>query len=204
MKGKVIQWKDDKGFGFILPDDESGKIFFHVSNVKTRSRRPQVGDVVFYEPMRDSKNRIQAKSVVIDGVTNSSNISKKPRGTQVEPPKKNVLNFILMIMLTASFIGGIYIFLKTNSIEKAVPLGIITIVTFIALNRQKKPKEKTYSCSRCKKVVPYDSRTIQAWNNGFLKLYCSSCHRKWLNDKPQQNHTHVNSRGGSVLVLLHY
>ncbi len=28
MKGKITQWNNDKGFGFITPDDNSDKIFF--------------------------------------------------------------------------------------------------------------------------------------------------------------------------------
>ena len=35
MKGKIEQWIDDKGFGFIKPDNGSGKMFFHISSVKT-------------------------------------------------------------------------------------------------------------------------------------------------------------------------
>jgi cold shock CspA family protein len=62
MKGKVSLWKDDKGFGFIQPDDGSEKLFFHVSNVKTDARRPQVGDSVLYESTRDSQQRLKAKT----------------------------------------------------------------------------------------------------------------------------------------------
>ncbi len=49
MKGKISQWHDDKGFGFIVSDDGDEKVFFHISSLKTSSRRPQVGDSVVYE-----------------------------------------------------------------------------------------------------------------------------------------------------------
>jgi cold shock CspA family protein len=32
MKGIIDQWIDDKGFGFIKPDDGSEKIFFQYQN----------------------------------------------------------------------------------------------------------------------------------------------------------------------------
>jgi len=57
MKGKVCQWQDEKGFGFIQPENGSEKLFFHISSVKTTARRPEVGDSVLYDPTRDSQNR---------------------------------------------------------------------------------------------------------------------------------------------------
>ncbi|MEH6467945.1 MAG: cold shock domain-containing protein, partial [Porticoccus sp.] len=69
MKGKVTQWMDNQGFGFITPDDGSEKVFFHISSVKTNARRPQVGDCVLFEAERDPQQRLKARGVVIDGVT---------------------------------------------------------------------------------------------------------------------------------------
>jgi len=39
MKGKVCKWNDDKGFGFILSEEFSEKVFFHISDIKTIARR---------------------------------------------------------------------------------------------------------------------------------------------------------------------
>lgn len=65
MKGKIDQWNDDKGFGFIKLDNGSEKIFFHISSVKTNSRRPKIGDIVLSDSIRDTQQKINAKSVGI-------------------------------------------------------------------------------------------------------------------------------------------
>ncbi|MCC5615692.1 cold shock domain-containing protein [Nostoc sp. CHAB 5836] len=30
-KGQLIRWKDDRGFGFIQPDDSSQEVFLHIT-----------------------------------------------------------------------------------------------------------------------------------------------------------------------------
>ena len=55
MKGKIVSWKDDKGFGFITPEGKSEQVFFHISSVKKAARKPEVGDVVIFEAAKDSK-----------------------------------------------------------------------------------------------------------------------------------------------------
>jgi cold shock CspA family protein len=42
MKGKIVQWNDEKGFGFITNDELSERVFFHISALKHRDRRQQV------------------------------------------------------------------------------------------------------------------------------------------------------------------
>ncbi|EKO4004371.1 cold shock domain-containing protein [Vibrio fluvialis] len=53
MKGKIVRWVDDRGFGFINTPDIKGDIFVHVSKFRKGYRRPQVGDDV--EFLLDSK-----------------------------------------------------------------------------------------------------------------------------------------------------
>jgi len=198
MKGKVTQWKDDKGFGFIQPDDGSEKLFFHVSSVRTKARRPQVGDSVLYESMRDSQQRLKAKGVVIEGVSKDSHFSTKKRTVQTEPPKKNAVDYISILVFLVSLSAAGFEFYRSNVIESSWPFGVPAVIAFLILNRQKKPKDKSFHCSHCRKVAEHDSRTIQAWNNGFIKLYCRDCHLKWLKDNPRP----MQSRGGGCLGVL--
>ncbi|MFW1678584.1 cold shock domain-containing protein [Pontibacter sp. JAM-7] len=202
MKGKITQWKDDKGFGFIQPDDGSEKLFFHVSSVKTNARRPQIGDSVIYEPMRDSQQRLKAKGVVIEGVSKGFHSSSKKRTVRTEPPRKNAVDYILVLVVLVSLAAGGFEFYRTNAIESSWPFGVPAVIAFLILNRQKKPKEKSFHCSRCRTVAEHDSRTIQAWNNGFTKLYCRACHLQWLKDNPREEHTPMQRQGNGCLGVL--
>ena len=88
MRGKIDQWKDEKGFGFIAPDDGSERVFFHISTIKSQARRPQVGDIVIYEATRDSQNRLKARAVSIEALATNSNYQNKRKAKKIEPPKK--------------------------------------------------------------------------------------------------------------------
>ncbi len=202
MRGKIDQWKDEKGFGFIVPDDGSERVFFHISTVKSQARRPQVGDSVIYEATRDSQNRLKARVVSIEGVATSSNTQGKHKAKRIEPPQKNVFDYLLIFVLLVSLATFGFVFFKSQRIEDAIPSAIPALVAIVLLNRQKKPKDKTFSCSRCNKIAEHDARTIKAWNNGFLKLYCSSCHRQWLLDNPTQIDRSNLSRSGGCLGMF--
>jgi len=202
MKGKVSLWKDDKGFGFIQPDNGSEKLFFHVSSVKTNARRPQVGDSVLYESMRDSQQRLKAKGVVIEGVAKDLRSSPKNRPNRIEPPKKNAIDYISILVIFGSLAAAGFEFYRSSAIESSWPFGIPAVIAFFILNRQKRPKDKSFSCARCRKIAEHDSRTIQAWNNGLVRLYCRTCHLQWLKDNPRQKHAPMQSHGGGCLGAL--
>ncbi|EDN67719.1 cold-shock DNA-binding domain family protein [Beggiatoa sp. PS] len=209
MKGKILQWKDDKGFGFILPEKGGEKLFFHISSIKNQSRHPQVGDAVLYDSERDAQGRLRAKSVVLEGV------ASKPGGhisrsiIHTEPVKKNTIDYISILVAVLSIAVGMFVFYTTYSIEKLVPVGILLVISIVVLNRQKRPKEKRFSCARCKKAENHSKRTIRVWNKGITKLYCGSCHKKWLRENPTTYipTTYFSSRGSGsgclgVVVLL--
>lgn len=48
LKGQLRTWRDERGFGFIRPGDGSQRVFLHISELKDATRRPQVGDTIYY------------------------------------------------------------------------------------------------------------------------------------------------------------
>lgn len=201
MKGKIYQWKDDKGFGFIQPDDGSEKVFFHISSVKTKARRPQIGDNVLYDAIRDSQHRLKAKGVVIEGLISTQTKSTQ-RPIRTEGPKHGIIDYISILVIIISVVTAGLSFFRSNDLSDSWPFGIPAVIAFFVLSRQKKPKEKSFTCARCGTVAEYDTRTIKAWNNGFKKLYCRTCHLKWLRDNPPQKNNSTRAQGRGCLGVL--
>ena len=57
QQGELIEWNDERGFGFIRPDDGGGRLFVHVSQIGRIATRPSIGDRVSFAvgPGRDGK-----------------------------------------------------------------------------------------------------------------------------------------------------
>ena len=201
MKGKIDQWNDDKGFGFIKPDNGSEKIFFHISSVKTNSRRPKIGDIVLFDSIRDKQQRLKAKSVVIEGATKAVNPNSKSKIGTIEPPKKNYIDYMLIIVCALSLIAAGFAFFQLRALEKSLLYGIPAVISLIVLNRQKKPREKSFSCAGCRKISDFDARTIEAWNRGFTRLYCKTCHLEWLKNNPNQKLSIQRTRSGCLGIF---
>lgn len=68
QRGILKTWKDDRGFGFIQPDNGDKDIFVHISALKGMSRRPVRGDVLYYQVGRDAGGKFKAVNARIDGV----------------------------------------------------------------------------------------------------------------------------------------
>ncbi|MCD1598151.1 DUF1294 domain-containing protein [Rheinheimera aquimaris] len=67
VKGKITQWDDDKGFGFIQPLLKGERVFLHIKALQNRSRRPVIGEVVTYAIGKDDQGRLQAQQVTFAG-----------------------------------------------------------------------------------------------------------------------------------------
>lgn len=68
QKGQVTTWKDDRGFGFIKPDNGGKEVFLHISALKGRGRRPQVGDTILYEQVAEPSGKMHAARASIQGM----------------------------------------------------------------------------------------------------------------------------------------
>ncbi len=66
-QGKITNWKDDQGFGFITPNGGGNQVFVHIKSFANRQRRPEGNEIVTYELKADTKGRAQAQSVAFVG-----------------------------------------------------------------------------------------------------------------------------------------
>ena len=66
-QGKITDWKDDKGFGFITPNGGGPLVFIHIKSFANRQQRPVGNELVTYELAHDAKGRPQANSAAFVG-----------------------------------------------------------------------------------------------------------------------------------------
>ena len=110
-QGKVTNWKDDQGFGFVTPNGGGKKAFVHIKAFSKISHRPTEGDILTYELATDESGRYFAKNIRFAGEATTSSSSNKSSslGTYF------TVTFCLLIALSAFLgllplaIGGLYL-----------------------------------------------------------------------------------------------
>ena len=129
-QGKVSNWKDDQGFGFVTPNGGGQKAFVHIKAFLNRSLRPVDGDLITYELAKDEKGRFIAKNIRFVADSPSSGA----------PRKSNLL-------ITCFAILFCIILILLASMDR-LPLEVISlylvasVVTFIAYALDKSAAQK--------------------------------------------------------------
>ena len=62
-KGKITDWNDAKGFGFVVPHGGGTRAFVHIKAFAQRGRRPAEGDFITYDVTDDSRKRTNAINI---------------------------------------------------------------------------------------------------------------------------------------------
>ena len=62
-QGKITDWNDEKGFGFVTQNGGGPRTFVHIKSFSNRQRRPAGGDLVIYEITSDARGRTQGVNV---------------------------------------------------------------------------------------------------------------------------------------------
>ena len=63
IQGRIEDWNDARGFGFVRPHGGGEKAFVHISSCRLRGRRPDNGLVVCYRTRTDERGRLTATNV---------------------------------------------------------------------------------------------------------------------------------------------
>ena len=111
-KGLLKAWNDEKGFGFIKSDTLAHDTFIHISALKHMSRKPKVGDTLYFEVATQPDGKTKAVNCRIEGVA----------ALKVTPKKSNH-HRVAKSNFTDSFLG------------KVASISIIAVLGFIAVNK---------------------------------------------------------------------
>lgn len=116
-RGVLVDWNDDRGFGFIAPAAGGPQVFVHVSAFP-RGRRPVAGAEVTYVEVRDERNRAQASEVRQSGA--ASNGVRLGGGVPVA-----------LALATAFFAFLVVLFLTDElPVTLVAAYGLLSAVTF--------------------------------------------------------------------------
>ena len=65
--GRIIDWNDAKGFGFVEPNGGGDRAFVHIKAFERHGRRPVTGELIAYTVQRDAKGRLNASTIRFAG-----------------------------------------------------------------------------------------------------------------------------------------
>lgn len=63
FQGRITNWKDDQGYGFITPNGGGEPLFVHIKAFVRRQARPVGDEIVTYELQQDKQGRLRASEV---------------------------------------------------------------------------------------------------------------------------------------------
>lgn len=104
-KGRITEWQDARGFGFITPMSGGDRVFVHITSFSKRHRRPVADDLVTYELKRDPRGRPQGVNVKFTG-------DRTVRAPSPAPGAKSLLfaAIFLVSVSVAVFAGRLPVF----------------------------------------------------------------------------------------------
>ena len=76
-RGKLKNWNDDNGYGFITTPELKDDTFIHVSTLKHMSRKPKEGDYIYFD-IEQRNGKSNATNARIEGV-NSQQTTCNPK-----------------------------------------------------------------------------------------------------------------------------
>ena len=123
--GRLTQWKDEQGFGFITPKGGGDSVFVHAKSFRNRQQRPRLNDIVNYDMGFDEKDRAQANNVTYE--------------VDVEPALDTSLKGPGSLALAVFFV----LFVAVSAWEGRLPLAVpglylvASTFAFIAYQRDK-------------------------------------------------------------------
>lgn len=115
-QGRILDWNDERGFGFIAPNGGGAKVFIHISSFPRHTPRPASGDLVTYEVTVDGRGRPRARDAAFIGM--SRRPSRAPQSTWPS------LLLVGALLVVAAYVG----YVRLSHPGSTVPATIYKIL----------------------------------------------------------------------------
>ena len=129
--GKLKKWKDDRGFGFIQPRDDSQEVYLHISELKDSTRRPRENDTIYYYMVVDSDGKIRACNAFISDARIKSASSSTALSGNMKSDRSAHTSFpiaeIILLLLLPGFGTAHFTWITKNPL----PLILYTVMSLL-------------------------------------------------------------------------
>lgn len=118
VKGKLVTWNDEKGYGFISPDDGGQRVFVHIKAFRSRRQRSESDQLLVYAVSTDAQGRSRAVNVTFDGAGFTG--------------KSRFMKGAFLILVALIFLAGVGAFANIERIPNQIALlyGLVSVITF--------------------------------------------------------------------------
>ena len=143
QRGRITEWRDDNGFGFITPSAGGRRLFFHVSALQQRHQRPLGNELVTFEPTLNARGPVAVDVAYVGRAMHD-----------VAPPPKRRL---LPALLGLGFLATLGVLAGSGRVSILLPLfhAGMSLLTFLAYGYDKRAARGNFHRT--------PERTLHAW-----------------------------------------
>ena len=171
MKGKLVRWNAERGFGFIRSEQESSDIFIHISELRQMSRPPVQGDDIEFNLAPGKDGRLCAVNARIEGVFSIDarpdvpiRVAKPKHGQRVQRSELRTVRSrarvrsdrlsrkVTYIILLGAFAGAVYWKFGTE-IRKVSGVVESGSVVEVPVNEASKPAYQCEGKTHCSEMT---------------------------------------------------
>lgn len=170
QKGKLVVWKDDRGFGFIEPVNGGQRVFLHISAIRDANRRPQLGDEIHYQVMLGKAGKVRATMAFIKGATarpapNAPTLTQPPTVSTFARPSQSWLPEILLLSLLP-LIGSIHV---AWTLANPMPLILYPLMSFLTFKLYENDKSRAQNKQwRTRENTLHLCELLGGWPGAFI------------------------------------
>lgn len=107
MHGKLIKWKDDRGFGFILCENNQQQVFVHISAFPSSSPRPKVGELLDFDIETTADGKTRAINISRGGSVKTQKHASTIKLSKAPGNKTKILSGIIVLLVIGLILASV-------------------------------------------------------------------------------------------------